>query len=433
VLRQLIPAPADWAAVSAAQEQAPHSLSQQPVYEFALAEPQRRDIQVQLFPIADVSAEEAGGYGAILRDVTAERDLVRAKDELVSVVSHELRTPLVSLVGFAELLLARDFAEEERREFLGIMLEEGRRLTALINDFLDLQRIASGRLTVAPTPTDLCELLERAVDAAGEVPTQPIVLDVPSDLPLVAADPDRVRQVLANLLSNARKYSPAGGEIRVAARAVDGAVEVAVTDQGLGIPSEALPQLFQEFYRVDNSDRREIKGTGLGLSICQKLVAAHGGQIWAESAGLGKGSRFTFTLPLSDDGPVSGDVLVVEDDSGFARLLAAELAQRGLTSVRARSAEVALARVATAPPRAVILDLLLPVLQGEDFLVHLHELCGEAVPIIVVVSVKDLTPSEVAELERHGAVAVLRKGSGVAAQAAEAVADALAVAPGGAA
>src|SRR5207237_3274027 len=136
----------------------------------------------------------------------------------------------------------------------------------------------------------------------------------------VSADADQVLQVLANLLSNARKFSPRGGEVTLTARARPGMVEVSVRDRGLGLPPEAVPRLFEKFYRVDNSDRREIKGTGLGLAICQQIVAAHGGRIWAESDGLGHGSRFILTLPLADAEPVEGDVLIVEDDRGFARL-----------------------------------------------------------------------------------------------------------------
>ncbi|HEY3110206.1 MAG TPA: ATP-binding protein, partial [Chloroflexota bacterium] len=147
------------------------------------------------------------------------------------------------------------------------------------------------------------------------------VLDLPPVLPLVSADADRVLQVLANLLSNARKFSPGGGEVTLAARPLEGAVEVSVRDRGLGLPPEAVPRLFEKFYRVDNSDRREIKGTGLGLAICRQIIEAHGGEIGVESEGLGTGARFRFTLPTVSPVVGSGDRLVVEDDSGFARLL----------------------------------------------------------------------------------------------------------------
>src|SRR5262249_44136885 len=148
-----------------------------------------------------------------------------------------------------------------------------------------------------------------------------------------------IQQVLANLLSNARKYSPQGGAIEVSARAEKDSVTIAVQDHGLGIPAEALPRLFEKFYRVDNSDRRSIKGTGLGLAIVKQLVDAHGGRVWAESAGPGEGARFVFTLPCAAESSLRGDVLVIEDDPGFARLLEAELTAHDYSSVRVLSAE----------------------------------------------------------------------------------------------
>jgi PAS domain S-box-containing protein len=357
----------------------------------------------------------------------AQEEVVRAKDELVSVVSHELRTPLVSLVGFTELMLVRDFAEAERREFLTIILEEGRRLTSLINDFLDLQRMESGGLRIAPEPMQLDRVVLRAVEAAGEDPERPILVDLPDDLPTVLADDDRVAQVLANLLSNARKYSPAGGPIELQVRAYERHVAVNVRDHGLGIPENALPQLFEKFYRVDNSDRREIGGTGLGLAICRQIVGAHGGRITAESAGLGKGSTFRFTLPIADAMPATADVLVVEDDAGFARLLETELAAVGLSTVRVASAEAALARLVEAPPRAVVLDLLLPGLQGEAFVRRMTGDDGRSPVPVVVVTVKELGVAQRSELERLGVVAVFQKGPGVAGQAARAVGGTLGV------
>ena len=349
-----------------------------------------------------------------------------AKDEMVSIVSHELRTPLASLVGFAELLLMREFPEHERREFLTIMLEEGRRLTALINDFLDLQRMESGRQTVVPAPTELTPLLARAAAAMGEDPERPIVVEAPDDLPTVLADPDRMLQVLANLLSNARKYSPSGGDIRLSARRILHAVEVSVEDHGLGIPADAVPKLFNKFYRVDNSDRREIGGTGLGLAICQQIVTAHGGRIRAHSEGVGRGSRFTLTLPLADEDTAHGDVLIVEDDPGFARLVETLLIPYGLAATRVGDATVGLSQAAARRPRVVVLDLLLPGLQGEAMLPKLRELLGPGVPVVVV-TVKEPTLEERRTFEALGVVGVLKKGPGAAAMAAQVVARAAGV------
>jgi CheY-like chemotaxis protein len=323
----------------------------------------------------------------------------------------------------------RPFDEEERREFLTIMLEEGRRLTALINDFLDLQRMESGRQAVAPEPSDLVGLVARAVAAAGPDDAHPTVVDVPADLPPALADADRVIQVLANLLSNARKFSPGVGEVRISARVVtpvngSPTLEVAVRDRGLGLPPEALPRLFEKFYRVDNSDRREIQGTGLGLAICRQIVEGHGGRIWVESAGLGHGATFKFTLPVAGAETVGGDVLVVEDDPGFARLLEEELATRQLTIAHARTAEAARARLATDRPRAVVLDLMMPGEDGDALLPDLREALGPAAPVVVV-TVKDLSAAEQRDLERRGVSAVLRKGPGVAARAARMVSEAM--------
>ena len=384
-----------------------------------VARPIHRDLSVTVFPVIDGRGTPIG-WGTLMRDVTQEREVQRLKDELVSVVSHELRTPLASIVGFAELLLSRTFAADEQREFLEIMLEEGHRLTALINDFLDLQRLESGRQEIRPVPTALGPLLQRAVQTAGLDPARPIVVELAPELPLVPMDADRILQVLTNLLSNARKYSPAGGEVRVLAREVDGCVEVSVRDQGLGLPAEAMGQLFEKFFRVDNSDRREIAGTGLGLAICRQIVERHGGRIWADSDGLGLGSTFTFALPAFDEPPSTGEVLVIEDDHGFARLLAAELTGAGLSVAWSPDAEDAIARLGQMRPRAVVMDLVLPGLQGEALLPMVRRSSGAPIPVVVV-SVKELDEDERADLARGGAVAILRKGPGVAGEAARTV------------
>jgi PAS domain S-box-containing protein len=354
----------------------------------------------------------------------ASAELNRVKDELVSMVSHELRTPLASLVGFTELLQSREFAKAQRKQYLDVMLREGRRLTSLINDFLDLQRIEGGAQKLNLGPLDLSVLVRRAVTSAGEDRHTPIKIDLDEDLPLVIADPDRILQVLTNLLSNARKYSPEGGEIRVFAQVADQAVEVSVQDQGLGIPAEARAHLFERFYRIDAGDRRDIRGTGLGLSITQKIIEAHGGKVGVDSAGAGKGSRFYFTLALAPLSTLSGDVLIVEDDAGFVQLLRAELATRGLTAIWAPDAETAEAVMEQASPQAVVLDLLLPGLQGEDFL-RRHRAANKAMGTVVVVTVKDLSATELAALHALGVTAVLRKQSHVAKEAVEVITNAI--------
>jgi PAS domain S-box-containing protein len=351
--------------------------------------------------------------------------LSRAKDELVSMVSHELRTPLASLVGFAELMVSRDVSEAQRKEYLGVMLQEGRRLTALINDFLDLQRMEGGHQALNIAPADLKALIARAVKISGDNTASPIEVRLPDRLPLVMVDSDSMLRVLAKFVSNARKYSPNGGAIVIGAAIEGDMVEVYVQDHGLGIPRDALPRIFRRFYRVDNPDRRLIKGTGLGLSISKRIVESHGGKITARSAGLGKGSLFLFTVPIARERSQSGDVLLVEDDAGFAHLLEAELVSRGLSAVWAADAETAVHLIEHRKARAVVLDLMLPGLQGEEFLARLRSTYDSSVPVVVV-TIKNLEADQSLALQKLGVIAVLRKTSGAAEAAANLVAQALA-------
>ena len=257
------------------------------------------DYLVKPLDIDDLTAR----LGAAERMMAVQRRLVaaeRAKDELISVVSHELRTPLSSLVGFAQLMLRRDFGRTKQVEFLTMMVNEGRRLAALINDSLDLQRMDGGHQKVVPVPVAIDTLLRRAASTWVADSARPLLVEVPDGLPDVAVDEDRIVQVLLNIIGNAHKFSPEGGKITLAARAVEGEIEISVTDLGLGIPPEALPRLFEWFYRVDTAERQQIKGTGLGLAISKSIVGAHRGRLWAKSAGPGQGSTLTFTLPIVD-------------------------------------------------------------------------------------------------------------------------------------
>ncbi len=355
----------------------------------------------------------------------ANAELSKAKDEMVSMVSHEMRTPLASIVGFAELLVTRKVTPEQRTEYLGVMLQEGRRLTALINDFLDLRRIEGGHLTMRYAPADIKSLIKRAVALIVDPTGTPIQMRVPDDMPLVRIDGDSILRVVANLLSNACKYSPKGGGIAVGAGVVADMVEVYVRDEGLGIPADALSHVFRRFFRVDNPDRDGIKGTGLGLAICKNIVEAHGGTISVRSEGLGKGSVFAFTIPLARDASQSGDVLVVEDDAGFAHLLQAELTGLGVSSIWAADAETAERLMIKKKARAVVLDLLLPGLQGEAYLDRLRVKHGSGIPVVVV-TLKDLEPAETLLLHKAGVTAILRKGPGMAETAANMIAKSLA-------
>jgi two-component system phosphate regulon sensor histidine kinase PhoR len=242
------------------------------------------------------------GVVAIFNDITEIRSIERMKTAFVSTVSHELRTPLTSIKGFISTLLADEdgdyYDQETQREFYHIIDMECDRLTRLISDLLNVSRIESGHaLDLNPKPVNLAQLIEKVVTVQRSYTDKhEFVVDIGPGLPLIVADEDKVDQILTNLTNNAIKYSPRGGRIKISAAANGGAARVSISDEGMGIPKEHLPKVFDRFHRVDNRDTREVGGTGIGLYLVKHLVEAHGGRIWVESE-VGKGSVFTFDLP----------------------------------------------------------------------------------------------------------------------------------------
>jgi signal transduction histidine kinase len=259
-------------------------------------------LQARLFPVRDPDSGQLG-RGLLLRDITHEKELDRLKSQLLSTVSHELRTPLASIKGFATTLLRQDVSWDDgtRREFLAIIDQESDRLSELIGNLLDMARVEAGTLRVEPEPTNLRPIVEETVGTFRLMTSQhQFQIKMSRRLPKIMADPRRVRQVLRNLVENAVKYSPAGGPIVVTVEAHPDAVQIGVTDRGIGIQPEYLDRVFDRFYQVDSASTRKVGGSGLGLSICKAIVEAHKGRIWVESQ-VGMGSSFYFTLPLAQD------------------------------------------------------------------------------------------------------------------------------------
>jgi PAS domain S-box-containing protein len=313
--------------------------------------------------VVDDPSGQLMGIVITLRDVTHEREVQQLKDELISTVSHELRTPLTSVLGFSELLLRRQLSEEQKQLYLRTIHKEAQRLSALINDFLDIQRMERGQQEYHFEEVDLSELAREIVATySGQSGAHALALDLPPDLPLVRADPDRLRQVLGNLLSNAIKFSPDGGMATISAQVLDDAIQVAVSDNGIGIPAEALPHIFEKFFRVDSSDRREIKGTGLGLAISREIVKAHGGDIWAESQ-LGTGTTVTFSLPM-----IAGERILVLDDEKDIREMFQRLLGESYIVFTAANGQEGLSLMEEELPDLVILDIAMPVMNGYQFL-----------------------------------------------------------------
>jgi signal transduction histidine kinase/CheY-like chemotaxis protein len=221
----------------------------------------------------------------------------RLKSEFVGIVAHDFRRPLMAIRGFAELVLDEpELPPETRSEFMRTVMSETDHLALLANDTLLITQIETGQLSFNFREVDLGPFILEAVPLG--LGDNSVLMDVPAGFPKVWADPDRLRQVLTNLVSNAIKYSPAGGSVLIRARERGPQhVVIEVVDHGLGIPHEQIGKLFQKFARVRTEDHLKVSGTGLGLYICRLIVEGHGGQMWVESE-LGKGSTFGMSLPL---------------------------------------------------------------------------------------------------------------------------------------
>ena len=244
-----------------------------------------------------------GGTVYAFRDLTDARRLEELKADFVATASHELRTPLAAVYGAAQTLRRHDFALDEagRNRFVSLIVDESERLNRIVNEILLANQLDAGRLDLMEEPFDPADLIERVVDAAREhrPPGIRLATEVAEEIPHVAADRDRVRQVLVNLVENAIKYSPDGGVVEVGVHESEGAVCFHVRDEGLGIPADEQARIFEKFYRLDPEMTRGIGGTGLGLYICSELLERMDGRIWVDSK-EGAGSTFSFELPASD-------------------------------------------------------------------------------------------------------------------------------------
>ncbi|HEX2123473.1 MAG TPA: ATP-binding protein, partial [Thermoanaerobaculia bacterium] len=258
-----------------------------------------RDLDLSI-AAAPIVSEGVVGAILVIRDITAVQELDRKKDEFLSVASHELRTPLTTIKGYTQLLsqTVNDLAPEERATYINAVLGEIERMMGLISELLDVSRIETNRLQIHPQPIRWIDFIEGRVSAFRvQHPARRIDFSAGTPETIVVADPDRMRQVVDNLLSNAIKYSPEGSDISVHLSLDDGASLTAVSDHGIGIPRDEIPQLFERFHRARNVSSRYYGGLGLGLYIARAIIEAHGGAITVESE-EGHGSTFTVRLPL---------------------------------------------------------------------------------------------------------------------------------------
>jgi signal transduction histidine kinase/DNA-binding response OmpR family regulator len=356
-----------------------------------------------------------------------------AKSAFLSTVSHELRTPLTSVLGFAKIIKRRlserlfplipqgdrKIAQTMQQvgENLDVVVSEGERLTKLIDEVLDLAKIEAGKLEWRNEPLTASEIIDRALAATSSlVENKPVVLsaDVTPDLPRLTGDRDRLIQVVINLISNAVKFT-ANGSVTCRARHVNNDLVISVTDTGLGIAPDDQPKVFEKFKQVGDTLTDKPKGTGLGLPICKEIVEHHGGRIWVESE-PGKGSTFSFSLPLAAEHPapqplnleslvkrlrdsVHGSnngggtrqsILVVDDDPHIRELLRQEFQEAGHVVRLAADGREALNSVREEKPGLVVLDVMMPEMSGFDVAAVLkNDPATMDIPIIMLSIVED--------------------------------------------
>ena len=331
-----------------------------------------------------------------MQDVAAFEDLERMRAEFLAMVSHELRAPLTSIKGSAAILLASDLAlgSAELVQFHRLIDEQANHMQALITDLLDVARIEVGALSVSPEPAEVRDLIDRArgsfISGGG---TDNIEIDMPPDLPPVMADRRRIAQVLVNHLTNAERASPGGSLIRLRVELRGVQLEFSVSDTGAGIAEEQLPHLFRKFSRRELARPEGQSDSGLGLAISRGIVEAHGGRIWAQSEGLGKGARFSFTLPIAEPNAIPDEpvmpkrapqhdeagrrrvrVLVVDDDPQTLRHVRDALTQAHFEPFLTGDPEAVERLIDEHHPQLVLLDLMLPETDGIELM--------EAVPAL---------------------------------------------------
>ena len=355
-------------------------------------------------PIRDENGDVVAIQG-IVRDVTERvqsmEEMERLRSDFLGMVTHELKTPLAAIKGSAATALgsSRPLDHEEARELFQIIDEQADRMRDLADNLLDISRIEAGSLSVKPEPLDLRSVVEEAQSIfirSGR--PQRIDMNLPDGLPAVNADRRRLVQVLTNLLSNAAKFSPAASPIKISVEHDALLATVRVEDAGQGIAPAKLPLLFQKFSQVHESTATRAAGAGLGLAICKGIVEAHGGRIWAESEGEGKGATFIFTVPLAAEAapePVKAAaptttagvrrserprVLAVDDELPVLRYLQHSLDEAGYQCLVTSDPSQVVKFVELEQPDLVLLDLRLPGISGFDLLARIREF--SAAPVI---------------------------------------------------
>jgi signal transduction histidine kinase len=340
----------------------------------------------------------------------------KTKSDFLANMSHELRTPLNSVIGFSEVLQDQLFGpiNEKQQEYVGNILTSGRHLLSLINDILDLSKVESGKMELELSTFSLRESLDASLMMLREKAMKGGValnmdLAPQADIKIVA-DQRKLKQIMFNLVSNAVKFTPAGGTVEVSAARDGDFIEISVTDSGSGIRAEDIPKLFQPFTQLESVYTKEYEGTGLGLALNRQLVELHGGRIWVEST-FGSGSRFSFTILITQTGikplppqqpeiirSTGNTVLLIEDDPLTLSAMENILHSKGYRALRAGNGEKGLEMARKDSPDLIVLDLMMPGINGFDIAERLQDnKVPVNVPILVLTSM-DLSSADRARL-----------------------------------
>ena len=367
--------------------------------EIVLSVPDGRSVAtlVNATPIPGIDGDSIESVVVTLQDLEPLNALERQRSKILSLVSHELRAPLAAIKGSAATVLSasEDLDRAELREFFRIVDEQADQMRGLISDVLDVGRIETGTVSINAEPTVLATLVDRARTTFLSADARhPVNIDLPSDLPRVMVDRQRIAQVLNNLLANAARHSPESTPIHIAATSDGAYVTLSIIDEGSGISAELLPHVFSKHAGVLQGSQGSA--AGLGLAICKGLVEAHGGRIFAESDGVGTGTRLTFTVPAAEGvviaaerpverpaGPPTGTrVLVVDDDPQTLRYVRGALAGAGYAPLVTGDPRELPRLVRSERPDLVLLDLLLPHTDGIKLMGEVPELAD--IPVIFI-------------------------------------------------
>jgi PAS domain S-box-containing protein len=344
-----------------------------------------------------VAIENARLLGREMEARAEAEESNRLKDEFLATVSHELRTPLTAILGWARMMDSENLDPEQKQRAIQTIQRNAKAQAEIVDDILDVSRIITGNLYLSLEPTELTPIIEAAINVVrptAEAKRIVIETEFDPEPALVSADHHRMQQVVWNVVSNAIKFTPAGGRVRVRTFQIDGYANVEVTDTGQGITAEFLPHVFERFRQADSSTTRLHGGLGLGLAIVRHLIEIHGGSVRAESEGEGKGATFTITLPLLTEkqiispvapplvdqiaptGKLQGVyVLLVDDDPDTREVIAAALNERQVLVTAVASAREALMEINRKMPDVLISDIAMPVEDGYQLLEQVRAFC----------------------------------------------------------